>query len=417
MKTNKIRSSFSMKTFFYIFTTFMLIMLYVSLRDLKSTNEKLLAEKYMQNLEPLMERVLLKLNEDDELRRKESGMKYILQWTSPTTMPFAFMGKGQQAFIEKNCTFKNCYVTNNRTLLGDYTKFDVIAFHGPEVIRMAKSSLPDRRSLRQKYVFGSMESSDYYPVCSDKFNDYFNWTWTYKLEPYAKWGYLTVRDLNNNIIGPKDVTHWIKLSEMEPVSTEFRNKLKTKKKAAAWFVSNCNSRSGREVFVKKLQDELKQYNLDVDIYGGCGPFRCSRDSENACDKVVENDYYFYLSFENSFAEDYVTEKLLRPLIHDAVPIVYGAANYTRFMPDGIYLNARELGVEKLARRMHEIIQNPDTYADFFRWKNHYYYHDSLDYVDSDYYCGFCEMLNNDEYVRSFSVIKDFRKWWDPPGRC
>ncbi|CAH2234996.1 jg18995 [Pararge aegeria aegeria] len=416
MKTNKMRSNFSMKTFFYIFTIFMLILLYVSLNDLKSTNEELMDQK-MQSLEFVMEKMLSKLEEDNFSRKKQAEMKYILQWTSPSTMPFVYMGKGQQHFIEKNCTFTNCYVTNNRTLLRDYKNFDVIAFHGPEVIRLGKSSLPSRRSHRQKYVFGSMESSDYYPVCSNKLNDFFNWTWTYRLEPYAKWGYLTVRDSEDRIIGPKNEMHWMKLAEMEDVSDEFKNKLKSKNKAAAWFVSNCNSRSGREKFVKKLQDELHQYNLGVDVYGNCGPLKCSRNSENACDMAVEKDYYFYLAFENSFAEDYVTEKLLRALRHDAVPIVYGAANYTRFMPDGIYLNARELGVENLARKMNDIISNPDQYADFFRWKNHYSYHDSLDSVDSDYYCGFCAMLNDEEYVKVPSVIKDFRKWWDPPGRC
>lgn len=328
MKTNKLRSNFSMKTCFYIFTISMLILLYVSLKDLKSTNGELLDRK-MQSIESVMERMLLKLNADELSRKTMADTKYILQWTSPSTMPFVFMGKGQQGFIDRNCTFQNCYVTNNRSLFSDYTSFDVIAFHGPEVLRMTKSSLPTRRTPRQKYVFGSMESSDYYPVCSSKFNDYFNWTWTYRLEPYAKWGYLTVRDSNDEIIGPRDVMHWMKLSEMDPVSEELKNKLKTKKKAAAWFVSNCNSRSGREKFVEKLQKELLKYKLGVDVYGGCGTFKCSRNSETACDKVVEDDYYFYLSFENSFAEDYVTEKLLRALKHDAVPIVYGAANYTR----------------------------------------------------------------------------------------
>lgn len=327
MKTNKIRSYFSLKTFFYIFTTFMLVLLYVSLHNFKATSTELMNTK-MQSIESVMDKMLDKLNEHD-ISGIEGDMKYILQWTLPNTEPFVFMGKGQQGFIERNCTYKKCFVTNNRSLLGDYTKFDVIAFHGPEVIRLAKSDLPSRRSPRQKYVFGSMESSDYYPVCSDKFDGFFNWTWTYRLEPVARWGYLTVRDSNGDIIGPRKEMHWMKLSEMDEVSEEFKNKLKTKKKAAAWFVSNCHSRSGREKFVGKLQEELKQYNLGVDVYGGCGPFKCPRHSKKSCDAVVEHDYFFYLSFENSFAEDYVTEKLLRALKHDAVPIVYGGANYTR----------------------------------------------------------------------------------------
>lgn len=38
------------------------------------------------------------------------------------------------------------------------------------------------------------------------------------------------------------------------------------------------------------------------------------------------DYYFYFSIENSFSEDYVTEKLLHALKHYAIPVVYGGAN-------------------------------------------------------------------------------------------
>nr|XP_037877562.1 alpha-(1,3)-fucosyltransferase C-like [Bombyx mori] len=68
--------------------------------------------------------------------------------------------------------------------------------------------------------------------------------------------------------------------------------------------------------------------------------------------MIREKYYFYLSFENSFGEDYVTEKLLHALEFDAVPVVYGGANYTRFMPEGIYLNARELGAAALAEKMH-----------------------------------------------------------------
>lgn len=322
----------SFKTFFYIITFSMLILLYLSLNDLKTQNE-ILFIKRMEGVENTMEKVLQHLDkniEDDKANAKPKlELKYILQWTSPKNVPFVYMGEGQKGFIDRNCTFTNCYVTSNRTYLGDYTKFDVIAFCGPEAVRMSKNSLPERRSPHQKFSFASIESSDYYPVCSDKLNNVFNWTWTYKLESEAKWGYIVVRDANHNIIGPKKNMHWLRLAEMGPVSEELKKKLKNKTKAAAWFVSNCYSRSGRERFVKELQAALKKYTLNVDIYGTCGPLKCSRDNQDDCNKMLSNDYYFYLSFENSFAEDYVTEKLLYPLQHDAIPIVFGGANYTR----------------------------------------------------------------------------------------
>lgn len=322
----------SIKTLFYITTFSMLILLYLSLNDLKTQNE-ILFIKRIEGVENTMVKLIHHLDkntEDDKSNSKPKlELKYILQWTSPKNVPFVYMGEGQKGFIDRNCTFTNCYVTSNRTYLGDYTKFDLIAFCGPEAVRMNKNSLPERRSPHQKFAFASIESSDNYPVCSDKLNNVFNWTWTYKLASEAKWGYIVVRDANRNIIGPKKNMHWLRLAEMDPVSDELKEKLKKKTKAAAWFVSNCYSRSGREIFVKQLQAALKKYNLNVDIYGKCGPLKCSRDDQDGCNKMLSTNYYFYLSFENSFAEDYVTEKLLYPLQHDAIPIVLGGANYTR----------------------------------------------------------------------------------------
>ncbi|XP_038212228.1 alpha-(1,3)-fucosyltransferase C-like [Zerene cesonia] len=327
------------------------------------------------------------------------------------------MGAGQQGFIDRKCPNTKCFVTENRTYLRDYTNFDVIAFAGPEVVNMGLYDLPKRRSSHQKFTFASIESADNYPICSDALNNFFNWTWTYKLDSEAKWGYIVVRDSENRIVGPKQDMHWIKLPNMAPVSEDVKGILRNKSKAAAWFVSNCFSKSGRENFVKKLSIELIKYDLDIDIYGNCGILECSRDEEEKCNKLIETDYYFYLSFENSFSEDYVTEKLLYPLKHYAVPIVYGGANYTRFMPDGIYLNALELGTKKLAKKMKELIENPEKYAEYFKWKNHYSYYRRSESVETDDYCRFCSMLYEDDLVKTTSVYKNFKEWWTPPNTC
>ncbi len=73
-----------------------------------------------------------------------------------------------------------------------------------------------------------------------------------------------------------------------------KHKFDGKKKSIAWFVSNCKTGSKREVYVK----ELKKY-IDVDIYGKCGDFNCSRKNESLCYEMIAKNYKFYLSFENS----------------------------------------------------------------------------------------------------------------------
>ncbi|RVE51641.1 hypothetical protein evm_003773 [Chilo suppressalis] len=328
------------------------------------------------------------------------------------------MGKGREGFTSRKCPHTNCFVTSNRSLLGDMKKFDAIAFCGTEVRYYTKEMLPLTRSSHQKYVFATIESSHYYPVCTVLFDNYFNWTWTFRLDSDVRWGYMSIRDKNNNIIGPNKIMTWLKPNKMDPVSEEFKNKLKSKKKAVAWFVSNCYDKVGRRACALYLKQELEvNYNLTVDIYGGCSPLKCPSPHIKDCFKMLQEDYYFYLSFENSFSEDYVTEKLLTAVTNNAVPIVYGGANYTRFLPNGSYLNARLMTIEQLAAKIDELIKNPDQYANYFQWKNHYSYHSLDEDPETDEYCRFCAILNDEEKVNKISYIGDFRKWWNNPNFC
>lgn len=87
------------------------------------------------------------------------------------------------------------------------------------------------------------------------------------------------------------------------------------------------------------------------------------------------------------------------------------------MPDGIYLNAKDLDVKTLVSKMNEGIKDADKYAEYFRWKNHYTYHRLIKTLETDPYCLFCAQLNNEEMVKKTTIYKEFRSWWDPPGRC
>lgn len=127
-----------------------------------------------------------------------------------------------------------------------------------------------------------------------------------------------------------------------------RNFAQNKTKKVAWFVSNCGARNGRlnyahelqkHIQVLKFSDEKPKKNLisflflhiqiinpfpQVDIYGSCGAFKCSRNSPNKCFEILNRDYKFYLAFENSNCKDYITEKFfVNALNRNILPIVMG----------------------------------------------------------------------------------------------
>ena len=54
--------------------------------------------------------------------------------------------------------------------------------------------------------------------------------------------------------------------------------------------------------------------------------------------MIEENYKFYLSLENSICRDYVTEKMFEALKHDVVPVVLGGADYKDIFPENSFIN-------------------------------------------------------------------------------
>lgn len=257
-------------------------------------------------------------------------MIYILLWTSHDKSPFLYFGEGNYIFVKKSCEFVNCYVTSDRQLLGHYKEFEVVAFNGPQLTDIiGLDDMPKDRSPHQKYVYVNIEAESVYPICSKIWNGFFNWTWTYKLDSDAIWGYFSIKNKSNYVIGPSAAMNWISEDKMEPIDEDIKLKLAAKEKAAAWFVSNCLTRSKREQFFNMFQHYLGEYNLKTDVYGQCGDFQCPKNIMYRCLDEVQSTYYFYLAFENAISEDYITEKILHALNHYTVPIVLGGSNYSR----------------------------------------------------------------------------------------
>ena len=52
-------------------------------------------------------------------------------------------------------------------------------------------------------------------------------------------------------------------------------------------------------------------SVEVDVYGKCGKLKCDRSDEAGCYTQLEDNYRFYLSFENSVCEAELETKVKR----------------------------------------------------------------------------------------------------------
>lgn len=258
--------------------------------------------------------------------KKDQSLIYILLWLSPKWSHWN-RELWQLYFYNKKCLYKNCFFTNDHDYFNDIRDYDVLVFNSWTLWNFWK---PNNRTETQKYIFMSEESPDLCPMPEEKFNGFFNLTWTYKLDSDISLKFITIKNKKGKVVGPKINMRWKPFSQMKRTSKYVISKLQNKTKAAAWFVSHCDTAGKREKYVPHLISELRQYKLTVDIFGDCGDLQCPMSSEE-CHALIENDYYFYLAFENALCEDYVTEKVLTAMKHFAVPIVYGGADYKRYV--------------------------------------------------------------------------------------
>ncbi|KAK0094692.1 hypothetical protein PV326_010292 [Microctonus aethiopoides] len=302
-----------------------------------------------------------------------SSTKLILFWNTMFGDETFYFGHGD---IFKNCpelnSGNNCYATHDRNII-NIENYNAILFHGSELLI---NDLPNKRNKNQYYIFTNLESPVNRPLVDSLFENYFNLTMTYRLDSDIPWPYNVIRDRDSgNVVWPihpdilwkmplANATDKKQMSSREWIKdTEW---IKGKTKTAVWFVSNCRSKSGREKYV----EELEKY-IDVDIYGRCGNKHCAKD-EDCFGTIVEPNYYFYLSFENSLCEDYVTEKFYNAAKYNVVPVVYGGANYSLIAPPKSFINALDFeSPQHLAKYLKMLTQHPDEYIKYFKWKEYY----------------------------------------------
>ena len=217
------------------------------------------------------------------------------------------------------CEYKCRWSTNK----ADYNRSDAVVFHlynlSPKAAgsghgEFVISKLPTRYRTDQKWVLMIREpNSFFYPQQLKLLDNKFNLSMTFQSD--------------SDVVIPYG-GYW-KLSPSELEKYANIDYITGKSKMVAWLVSNCITSSRREDYVRELQKYIQ-----VDVYGKCDDsFNSTKADNNSFILELSKHYKFYLAFENSDCDDYITEKFWRALSLGMIPIVRGRrVNYEKIAP-------------------------------------------------------------------------------------
>ncbi|XP_048768263.1 glycoprotein 3-alpha-L-fucosyltransferase A-like [Ostrea edulis] len=256
---------------------------------------------------------------------------------------------------------------------------NAVIFYGESL-----GKVPEKKE-GQIWTFFSIESPFLYSV-GEEWNDKFSWTLTYREDSDFKCFYGKV------------------YKRETPLVRNYSEIFRKKTKNVAWAVSNCNTPSKREWYVKKLQ----QY-IDIDIYGRCGKLKCGTRSAaiTECHKKFAEEYKFFLAVENSVCKDYTTEKLFNFFFHDLamIPIVNGPQNVHEYIPKGTYINIMDYSSpSELAQDLQRIGSDEDLYSSYLRGKDKY---GARQFSWYNVLCPMCARLHEEKQTSS---IPDINSW-------
>ncbi|GJQ72278.1 hypothetical protein Trydic_g3368 [Trypoxylus dichotomus] len=304
-------------------------------------------------------------------------------------------GKTRQNPFE-NCSVQNCILTYEDE---DLDSSDIVVIHLHRTRKVTELPPREKRKSNQIWAFLTDESP-FHTFLSPgiklkAFDGIFNWSITYKM--------------NSDIPVPYGRAVIKSSAEKFPITEEFYAWRRSRRNdvLVAIMGSNCGSKNHRWEYVR----ELKKY-IHVDAYGGCGELKCSGHFESDCTKL--NDYLFYLAFENSNCDDYLTEKLWwNAYSKNAIPVIMGAtkSNLEKLLPYRSYISVEDFATPRdLATYFLYLNKTPSELISYFAWKSKYTISNEHGYFKSKsyHYCRMCEGLNyNSKKTKIYNHLEAF----------
>ncbi|XP_071549348.1 alpha-(1,3)-fucosyltransferase 10 [Panulirus ornatus] len=271
------------------------------------------------------------------------GSSVVLWWT-----PFTGI-LGQS----RTCDLGTCYFTEDRDFLRNHwTK--AVLFYGSD---FNVEDLPLPRGRHHWWGLLHEESPKNQPLFDHQFVlQLFNLTATFRRGSSFP---LTLQHLESL----EALT-----SRGEFIATHDKNRLMKNESLApiVYVQSNCDTLSERDKFVEELSKYIK-----IDSYGACLHNRDLPshllDPAGTYDhkdfRSIIAKYKFTLAIENAGCDDYITEKLWRPLTVGSVPIYWGSPSVTDWEPNrnSLILIDNFQSPRDLALYIHRVIGNDTLY--------------------------------------------------------
>ncbi|XP_039754178.1 4-galactosyl-N-acetylglucosaminide 3-alpha-L-fucosyltransferase FUT6-like isoform X2 [Pararge aegeria] len=307
-----------------------------------------------------------------------------------------------------DCSVKNCKFTGND---GELLTADAVVIH----IQRGLFPNETKRNSKQRWIFLSDES----PVHSfsmaknipelARLADVFNWSMTYSDSdvpvPYGR-----------TIPLQKPILSGITADSLSTLVPYWDNKRTDI--LVTILISNCGV-SRRMDYLKRLEEYLT-----VDVYG-----KCSLNHKNSCpghfraDCKLMSEYLFYLVFENSQCDEYLTEKsFYHAYSKGAIPVIMGPSIDVceKLLPPDSFLHVDSYeNAQKLAYDMIKISQDETLLLKYHRWRNDFAIANEHGYFGSKSYhlCRICEALNfNDDKEKVYDE-NSLRQFLDPSLLC
>lgn len=290
------------------------------------------------------------LHESIFYRKLEHGVgSYpIMLWWSPLTGENGRLGQ---------CGGETCFFTINRTYLQNpMTK--AILFYGTD---FTIDSLPlPRKPSHEWALFHEESPKNNYKLFHAPTVTLFNHTATFSRHSHLP---LTSQYL-------EDLQTLTSLEYFVPIQT--KNVLRSRLAPVVYVQSDCDPPSDRDTYIQ----ELMKY-VPVDSYGECLHNRDLPPQVNNPSFMDDTQFYqilaqykFILAFENAVCEDYITEKLWRPLKLGCVPVYYGATNIEDWLPGNksAVIVDRFSHPRELAQYINQLDRNDSLYMEYLEWK-------------------------------------------------